>query len=153
MRYFRRLLPLLRTADGFERVSIFAGVVLVEIPFVLILWPSLLWFSSHPSLDASRVEVVAANLGLLCLVAAFVVRLYSTRILQLDGRPFALRSWQRLIGATVLVTLLPICAIVLALAIPPTSDAFQFVFPISLIGAVVLLVAYLSTYSRRQTAD
>ncbi|MGZ3668052.1 MAG: hypothetical protein ACXVDA_26615, partial [Ktedonobacterales bacterium] len=142
----------LRGASNFERAFIFAGVVLVEIPYAMILLSSFLWPSLLLPQDASRLEVIAVNLGSLCLVCAFAARFYSTRILQPDGRPLPLKSWQSLMWAIAPVAALPICAIVLAVVIPPASDAFEIVFPISIIGAVVLLVAYLSMRFRRRAA-
>lgn len=134
-------------ARSIERMFIFACIALVELPFAVILWFSLL-----PQPDASRLGAISINLGLLCLVCAFTVRLYSSRFHQPDSRPLTPSSGLSLSRAISLVAALPVCAIVLALAIPPTSRTFQIVFPISIIGAVVLLVVYVSTYSRRQTA-
>ncbi len=147
MRDFRRLPPHLRGADGIERVFLAAGSVLTTLSAAVIQLSS-----RHSSVDLSPVGIIAVNLGLLCLVCAFAVRLYITLFRQPDRRPLTLNSLQSLIGVIALATALPICAIVLALIISPASDAFQIVFPISIMGAVVLLVAYLSTYSRRQAA-
>lgn len=132
----------------FERIFFLTGIALLDVAIVM----NLAIFHQS-SLDAFRVQIIAANLGLLCFVCAFAVRLYSARFPHPDSSPLSLNSLQSLIGVTALVTALPICAIVLALIISPASDAFQIVFPISIIGAVVLLVAYFSTYSRRQAAD
>lgn len=134
-----------RAARGFERIFFLTGIALLDAAIVMNL--ALL---HQPSLDAFRVQIIAANLGLLCFVCSFAVRLYSARIRQLDSGPLSLNSLQSLIGVIVLVAAPPICTIVLALIISPASDAFQIVFPTSIIGAVVLLVAYFSMYSRRQ---
>ncbi|HEX8035579.1 MAG TPA: hypothetical protein VF510_17100 [Ktedonobacterales bacterium] len=148
MRYFRRLPPRLRGASGLERAFLAIGVTLATLSSAVAQLSS-----RHSSVDLGPMEAVAADLGLLCVVCAFAVDLYSTRFRQPDGRPLTHRSWQSLIGFIVLAAALPICGIVLAVVIPPASDAFDINFPIPLIGMAVLLAAYLSMRFRRRAAD
>jgi hypothetical protein len=54
--------------------------------------------------------------------------------------PFPLESWQSQVRAFVLAAALPIGALVLAVVIPPTSRAFEIVFPVSIMGACEVAV-------------
>lgn len=135
MRYFRRLSPRASAANIFERVFFLVSIALMELPMVMILL-----FSSHPSGGAIRLGIIAIDLGILGLGCASALKIYRTRFHQPDRAPYPFSSWQSRLRAIALAAALPICAFILAVIIPPTSRAFEIVFPISLIGGVALLV-------------
>jgi hypothetical protein len=132
MRNFRRLPPVLRVAS------------LLGLQFPLPLFTLLLisnrWFFPQSGVYASRVAVIALNLGLVGMTCAHVVQTYSARFRQPGSGPFPLEAWQSQVRAIVLPTALTICAIILAVIISPTSSAFEIVFPTSIAGAVVAFV-------------
>ena len=68
---------------------------------------------------------------------------------QPDGESVQFGSWQRQVLALV-VTALPLCGLALALFVPPTAPVFELVFPVSILGAVVLLVLYLVGAARSE---
>jgi hypothetical protein len=135
MRYFRSLPPLLRVAS------------LLGLPFPLaFLLPLLSFFlynvmRSPPAAEvyADRLLIIGLNLGMVSMACSLVVRSYTERFRN-PGTPglFPLDSWQSQVGAFVLPAALPIGALVLAVIIPPTSRDFQIVFPVSILGAIVL---------------
>lgn len=101
------------------------------------------WSSAHLGVYASRVAVIAANLSLLSLGCGLVVRTYMARVRQPGRGPFQLESWQNQVRTILVLTGVPVCALVLTVIISPTIGAFQLVFPVSIIGAIMLpLVAF-----------
>ena len=138
MGYFRHLTPLLRVASVlgllFSCVSLAALVACMGGFFTSQSFPQ--W-----TVKASRVVVIAGNLGMVGGACSFAVYSYTTRFRELDGGPFPLDSWQSQARAIGVMAALPICALVLAVAIPPTALAFEVVFPISILGALALLAA------------
>ena len=148
MRYFRRLPPLLRVASILGLLFALASIVgFVEVIIAVL--------SSIPRspVDPSRMLVIALNLGMLGLACNVAVNSYSMRFRQPDKRPFPLDSWQSQVRTILLLAALPIAALVLAVAIPPTSLAFGIVFPISIIGVIVLVVATLQMNIGRRAMD
>jgi hypothetical protein len=96
--------------------------------------------SSAPSpVGSSRLWIIALNLGALGWFYFLVVQTYSVRLRQLGMGPFPLNSWQNQARMLVLMAALPLCALALAVVIPPTQRAFEVVFPISIVGAFVSL--------------
>lgn len=136
MRRFRRLPPLLRVADILALLLALAAIALIVEAFITSL-------SSVPPRWPVDALVIALNLGMLGGSCSFVVQTYGMRFRRPGGGPFPLDSWQSQGRAIVLLAALPLCALVLAVAIPPTASAFGIVFPISIIGACVLLGARL----------
>jgi hypothetical protein len=131
MRYFRRLPPLLRVVSILGLLCALAASVAFAQLFVRILYSL--------STDSWRVLMIALNLGVLSGACSFAVRTSSARLRQPDGRPLPASSWQNPAWAIVLVTALPLCALVLAVFIPPTAAAFGVVFPISMFATIMLL--------------
>jgi hypothetical protein len=138
MRYFRRLPPLLRVASILGLLFPLASIV-VLLGLVSTILPS---FPQLPG-DAFRVLTIGLNLVLLGGACTVAVNTYNTRFRRSDRGPFPLDSWQSQVRAIVGVAALPICALVLAVVIPPTSLAWVVVFLISLMAAFVLLAAHL----------
>jgi len=142
MRYFRRLPPLLRVASLLG--LLFPLVSLALLVSVVVTSPRS--FSQLPPEPDFGRGLFALNLGLLGGACSCAVTTYSTRFRRPDGEPFPLGSWQSQLRAIVLLAALPLCALVLALFIPPTPPAFFLVSlldtAISLLGAVVLLAAF-----------
>lgn len=135
MRYFRRLPLLLRVAS-------ILGLLFSLVPIVVFIEVLIAGRLSVPQWgeDTSRVEIIAWNLGLLGCACTLSVDIYSTRFRRPDRRPFPLDSWRSQARAISLLAALPIGALVLAVIIP-TSLALQVIFPVSIIGSVVLLIA------------
>lgn len=102
------------------------------------------WSSAHEGLSASRVAVIAINLGVVGLGCSAVVYIYNSRFRQPDRATFPLASWQSQVRTMLALTIIPVAALVLAVAIPPTARAFELVFPASIIGAIVCLAVALS---------
>src|SRR5690348_774478 len=139
MRIFLRLPPLLRVAS-------LLGLLLPLASLVVLIAGLITSRSSVPALwsaDADRLLVIGLNLVMLGGACSFAVNTYSTRFRRPDSGAFPLASWQSQVLAIVGVAALPICALALAVVIPPTSLAWGGVFLISLIAAVVLLAANL----------
>jgi len=95
------------------------------------------WWPGSEVANASRLEVIALNLGVLGLGCVGIVHVYNSRFRQPDRERFPLESCQSQARTMLALAAIPVCALVLALAIPPTASAFQFVFPVSLIGIFV----------------
>lgn len=121
--------PRLPRASSFERVLFLASLALMEIPFVIILLSS-----PHPSLDALRLGMVALILGVLGMGGALAFKTYRSRFHQPGGAPYPLSMWRSQLRPVTLTAVLPICAFILAIAIPPTSRIFEIVFPIPSLG-------------------
>ncbi len=139
MSNFRRLPPVLRVAS-LLRPLFPLGFSAVFVYLVTAGW----WSSAHLVVFASRAAVIAGNLLLVGLGCSLVVRRYNSRFRQPSREPFPLASWQSQVRALLALEALPLCALVLALVISPTVRAFQVVFPVTLIGAVVFLAVALS---------
>lgn len=142
---FRRLPLVLRVASLLR--PLFPVGLFATIAFLI---TAGLWSSAQWGIDASRVAIIAVNLGLVGLASDVVVRAYNARFRRPDRRPFPLDSWQSQARAILALAALPICALVLASVIPPTARIFQIVFPVSLIGVIALLVVALSTGIARE---
>lgn len=149
MRDFRRLPPLLRTATIFALLFALAGIALLVGAFVT----GLSSFPPRWSVDSSRVEVIGLNLVLLGGSCSFVDQAYSARFRRPGRGPSPLDSWQGQVRAIALLAALPLCALALAAVIPPTSSAFEIVFPVTLIGALASFGANLWMVSGRQVVD
>jgi hypothetical protein len=136
MRSFRRLPPLLRVAS-------LLGLLFYLTTLALLTDSCIMFLSSFPHAyqDSSPMFIIALNLLWLGSACVFAVNGYSTRFHRSDRGPFPLDSWQSQVRAIALLSALPLCGIVLALVIPPTSLAFVVVFPISLLAAVVVIAA------------
>lgn len=141
MRSFRSLPPVLRVASLLRLLFPLGLFATVMFPVTASLWTT----SARMGIYASQVVVIAANLSLLGLACGLVVRAYNARVRQPVRRPFPLDSWRNQVGMILALAALPVCALVLAVVIPPTARAFQIVFPASLLGAIVFLVVALST--------
>ncbi|MGZ3602489.1 MAG: hypothetical protein ACXWQ5_23320 [Ktedonobacterales bacterium] len=138
MRYFPHMPPILRVATILGVLSLLTALALLQFP-LLVKLPFFPW----RSVDASRVESIALNLIVLGLGSTSVLATYNIRFLQPDRRPFPLSSWQSQLRGIALVAVLPICGIVLALFIPPTSVAFAIVFLVTLSGFLMLFASWL----------
>ena len=142
MRSFRRLPPLLRVASLLGLLFPVASLTLL-VSWLVTSLPS--FSRSPPEPDFGR-GLFALNLGLLGGACSCVVTTYSTRFRRPDRGPFPLGSWQSQMRAIVLLAALPLCALALALFIPPTPPALFLAslldIAISLLGAMVLLAAF-----------
>ncbi len=117
-----------------------------------LLFSNLLFVTILSSLspDSWRILLMAVNLLILGWTCLTVVRIYRARMAQSDGGPFPVSSWQRQVRAIVLWTALLLCALALAVFIPPAAAAFGLVFPVSMAATVVLFTArYVATESSR----
>ncbi len=142
MRSFRRLPPLLRVASLLGLLFPVASLTLL-VSWLVTSLPS---FSRSPPEPDFGPGLFALNLGLLGGACSCVVTTYRTRFRRPDRGPFPLGSWQSQMRAIVLLAALPLCALALALFIPPTPPALFLVslldIAISLLGAMVLLAAF-----------
>jgi hypothetical protein len=134
MRDFPRLPPPLRVVNLLGLLCLLASFLLFAHLFVT--------FLAALSPDSWRVLMIAINLLILSGTCFTVVRSYRVRSAQSDRGPFPLHSWQSQVRAIGLWTALPLCALALAVVIPPTADAFGMVFPASMLAAVVLVTAH-----------
>lgn len=135
---FRRLPPVLRVASLLRPLlplGLFVGLALLVTAGT---WPH------GPAVAyALRIAVIALNLGVLGLGCSVIVHVYNSRFRQPGREPFSLESWRSQVRAILAMAAIPVCALVLALVILPTARAFQFVFPVSLIGVFVCLAVAL----------
>jgi hypothetical protein len=142
MREFPRLPSPLRVVNLLGLLCLLASSLLFSHLFVT--------FLAALSSDSWRVLMIAVNLLILSGTCFTVVRSYRVRSAPSDGGPFPLSSWQSQVRAIGLRTALPLCALALAVFIPPTADAFGMVFPASMLAAAVLFIAcYLARESSR----
>lgn len=135
---FLRLPPVLRVASLLGLLcplGAFAG-------FALAITAGL-WFPGSWVARSFSVAVIAVNLGVLGLGCSGVVHIYNSRFRQPGGDSLPLETWQSQVRIILALAAIPGCASVLALVIPPTASAFQFVFPVSLVGIFVCAVALL----------
>jgi hypothetical protein len=132
-RNFFRLPPLLRVASIVGLLFPFTAIALLVAALVAA-WRS---FPQLPA-DFYRVLVIAVSLSTLGGAVSAVVNSYSLRFRQPARASFPLKSWQSQVGAIALLAMLPLCALVLAFFIAPSSYAFWLVLLISLIGAVIV---------------
>jgi hypothetical protein len=72
------------------------------------------------------------------------VNTYSLRFRRPQGGTFPLESWQSQVQAIALLAALPLCALAVALLLPPGFLALFVAIGITLVAAVVLLVAHVS---------
>lgn len=143
MSNFRRLPPVLRVASLLR--------LLFPLALMAVFFGSRIlhqWTSPQSSLYISRGAVIAINLGIVGMACTRAVRTYSMRFRQQGSGPFALDTWQSQVRAILLPAAVSICALVLAVAIPPTVRTFQIVFPISIVGAGVFLAFLLVSIQR-----
>ncbi len=130
-----RLPPLVRVVSRFERVFLLASLAPIELSFVV-----LLLSSPHPSPDAIRLGIIGVILGVLSMGCTFAAMAYSARFRQPDRATYAFSSWRSHRRAIALAAILPICALILAIVIPPATRMFEIVFPITLIGGITFLI-------------
>src|SRR5258707_11254311 len=99
-----------------------------------LLFSNLLFVTILSSLspDSWRILLMAVNLLILGWTCLTVVRIYRARMAQSDGGPFPVSSWQRQVRAIALWTGLLLCALALAVFIPPAPAAFRLLFPVSM---------------------
>ena len=136
---FRRLPPVLRVASLLRPLFPLALFALFALMVTAESW------SPGPEVAyVSRVAVIGINLGVLGLGCSVMVHVYNSRFRQPGKESLLLESWQRQLWTMLALAAIPVCAIALALVIPPTARAFQFAFPVSLIGVFVCLAVTLS---------
>jgi hypothetical protein len=131
MRYFRRLPPLLRAAS-------IVGLLFVLAAIALLL--TYLAIGPYAHRESSKITLIAVNLTLLGQACSTAVNCYSTRFRWPDRRQLPLDSWQSQVRVIALLSVLPLCAIALALVVPSTSFALVVVFLISLAAGIVEIV-------------
>ncbi|MDE3230851.1 MAG: hypothetical protein KGO05_13310 [Chloroflexota bacterium] len=140
---FRRLPHILRVASLLRPLfplGLFAGIAYLVTAGA--------WSHGPEAAYASRVAVFAMNLSVLGLGCAVIVHVYNSRFREPDRQPFPLESWQSQARAILALAATPVCALVLAIVIPPTARAFEFVFPVSLIGVIVCVAVTLLISAR-----
>jgi hypothetical protein len=133
MRDYRRLPSHLRVVSLLGLLCLLASFLLFSNLFVTLL--------SSLSPDSWRVLLMAVNLLILAWTCLTVVRIYRARIALSEEGSFPLSYRQRHVRAFALWMALPLCALALAVFIPPTAAAFGLVFPVSMLATGVLVAA------------
>ncbi len=151
MRDFRRLPPFLRIVSVVGLLFIIGSLILFVANFFAFL---VFHMSFHPAILLAleppydfRALVISVNLCLLSLACSAVVNTYTRRFRQPDQGPLPLSSWRSQARWLALIGALPLCAIILALAISPAATLFGLVFGVSLLGALLFLGAFLAMIS------
>jgi hypothetical protein len=144
VRNFRRLPPLLRITGILGLLLALTSVGLLTQAFL----PGLSSFPNWPL----RTSVIGMNLGMLGAACSVVVQTYSKRFRKPDMSPLPLHSWKSQLWALALVAALPLCALALAVAIPPTESAFSLVMLIATLAAFALLGANIWALDRERAA-
>jgi hypothetical protein len=136
MRESPRLPPYLRVVGLLGAVLLGASIFLFSNLYSTIL--------SSLSPASWRVLMMAVNLLILALTCLTIVRLYHIRVRMppSEGGPFPLNGWKSQVAVVVVWTVIPLTAVVLAIFIPPTTDAFGFVFPATMLAGIALLTAW-----------
>jgi hypothetical protein len=136
MRNFRRLSPHLRVV-GAVGVALAIGAIVLFMVALAMMRASL--FSTP--VYASRLQLIALDLGLVAGVCAFAVK-GSLYFRQPDRRSFPLDSWRRQMRALALLEVLPFAALTLAFFIPPTLAIYGPVFGLSIVALGSVPTAY-----------
>ena len=146
VRYFLRLPPVLRVAR-------IAGLLLALAALVLFLQMLPTWLStSHWPADFPQVFTIAWSLIALSLSCSLVVYPYDRHARRSGRGAVALDSWQSQVRALLVSTALPLCALVLAVVIPPTQPGYENIFFITILAMFVSLVANLWLLGRHRAA-
>jgi hypothetical protein len=106
------------------------------------------------SLASWRVVMIALSLIILFMTCDTIALPYRTGVPQIprpDMGPVALGSWRKQARAIVLWLATPLCALALSIFIPITSRAYQFVFPVFILSAILAAVARLIVYESRRS--
>jgi hypothetical protein len=110
---------------------------------VFLFW--MLFSTIVPSLtpNAWRLLMMAVNLFILALTCLTIVRLYHLRerMPQSEGGLFPRRGWKSPVGSILMWMALPLCGLALSVFIPPTTDAYGFVFPGTMLAGLELIGA------------
>jgi hypothetical protein len=141
---FRRLPPFLRVAS-------LLGLLFPLTSIAVLIASVISSLSSAPpawSADSSRLLVIGLNLVMLGGACSFAVNSYSVRFGRPDGGPFPLDLWQSQVQAIALLAALPLGALVAVLVLPLSVHTDFLAIGITLLAAVVLLVAHASVAAR-----
>lgn len=136
MRYYRRLPP-------FSREIWIVGLLLTVASLVL---STVLVFQIRPfyplvSADATRMQLISMNLGMLGF-ACLVGTIGSTfRLRQWDRLPLPVVSWQSQMRTIMLLAALPLCTLTWALFVPPSLRVYGLAFGIDMLEGWVVLIA------------
>jgi hypothetical protein len=126
---FRRLPPLLRVMAIIGLLLPLATIVLLT-PILVTAQATAAWPAAY-----TRVQAIAASLGMLGLCCTLVVASYRMRF-RCSGRgPFRLDSWPHQLRTLLLLAALPLCVLAWAVLIPPTQPGFGNVFLIQMLAA------------------
>lgn len=134
LRNFRHLPPLLRVVSIVGVLLILASLALSTV-LVFHIQP----FFPQSDADASRLQLVSLNLGLLGLIGAMLLTNFNMRMRQLGGTPFPLDTWRSQMLALMVLTALPLCGLLLALVLSPALKTYGIAFGISVLGMWVAL--------------
>lgn len=134
----------IRQMPPFVRAAWILGLLLCLVSLVVFVAPLNNWFSMGQASwhDRTRIDMIALNLILLstvCTAAANSYNSYARRLRLLQrpgGEAPSLAGWRRQAAGLLLLAAVPLCAITLAAVIPPTSSAFQLVFPVTILAAL-----------------
>lgn len=137
MRYFRRLPPQLRAFSVAGLLLPLAGIALL-VPMLfarsLALPPALA--------DYARIPGLALNLMIIGGGLTLVVNGYTTRFHVTEGALYPFATWRSQARTAALLALLPLCALLLMYAAPAASPAFHAAPTVTILGAIVLVIAY-----------
>lgn len=99
--------------------------------------------------NASRMELVTLDIGLLDLAIIATLSAYQSRHMIMRLPP---ASWQTQARTLVLMAVLPLCGLILALYIPPTRSIYGIAFAVSLLAIFVVMISALVIFAGRQPA-
>jgi hypothetical protein len=137
MRYFRRLPPLLRVASLLSLLLPLGFFVLPLNGFV-----HMMSLSRTALLYGDLLVGIGLNLSMVGAACFVVVQSYTKRFREPGAPgPFPFDSWQSQMRAILLMAALPICALLLAVIIPLTSEASIIVLQVTGLGVFVLVAA------------
>lgn len=144
MRRFRQLPPFLRVVN-------ILGIVCALSSLAVLVTMMVNWLGWHihgpePAFEYRFATeqcfmLFGLNLGVLGNVSNAVIGAYARRFAPVPPTPLPLDSLHDQVRAVLLLSLAPLCAIALALVIPPESDWFGIVYGVSLLGAVGALAS------------
>jgi hypothetical protein len=148
LRNFRRLPPQLRVVAIIGVLCTLTALA-IQPMWLLVHLRIVGWLSSLPvPADFNRVLDIACYLALLGWACSLVITTYSLRFAQPHRETFPLRSWQRQMGALVLMTVTPLCGIAVALVVALAYPASFFIPGSIVVLAVIVLLAF-----NRRTVD
>lgn len=88
-----------------------------------------------PFETVSRVSLISLDFCVMALDCAIVIQAYKMRFYRAEREPHPLATWQRQIRAWAILAAVPLCDVVLALALSPRLGVYGIAFGVGMLEA------------------